>query len=75
MRGGDTSRVREDGVREDEDRVRKVPAHEIGQALDTLSVEDLAERIALLRREIARLEAARAAKESARGAADAFFKR
>ena len=62
-------------MREDEDRVRKAPAHEIGQALDALSVEDLAERIDLLRREIARLEAARTAKESARGAADAFFKR
>lgn len=62
-------------MREDEDRVRKAPTHEIGQSLDALSVDDLAERIDLLRREIARLEAARAAKESARGAADAFFKR
>ena len=48
-------------MREDEERVRKAPSHEVGQALDALSVDDLAERIDLLRREIARLEAARAA--------------
>lgn len=62
-------------MRDDEDKPRKLTAHEIGQALDTLSVEDLAERVALLRREIERLEAARQAKLAALGAADAFFKR
>ena len=36
---------------------------------------DLDERIALLRAEIARIEAARVAKQAAQGAADAFFKR
>ncbi|HEV3044056.1 MAG TPA: DUF1192 domain-containing protein, partial [Roseiarcus sp.] len=45
----------------DEDAVgqpRKAPAtHEIGQAIDALSVHELEERIALLRAEIARLEA------------------
>ena len=50
-------------------------AHEIGQPLDTLSLADLDERIALLRSEIARIEAAKAAKQAAQGAADAFFKR
>jgi len=45
-------------VRDDDDRPRKAVAHEIGQPLDTLSLGDLDERVALLRAEIARLEAA-----------------
>lgn len=53
---------------------RKV-AHEIGQDLSRLSVEELAERAALLREEIARLDAAAAAKSAQRDAADLFFKR
>lgn len=48
--------------------------HEIGQALDLLSVSELRERIAQLRAELARLEAHAAAKEASRLAADAFFK-
>ncbi len=62
-------------MRDDEDRPRRAVAHEIGQPLDTLSLSDLDARIALLRAEIARIEAARAAKQAAQGAADAFFKR
>ncbi|SDN99195.1 Uncharacterized small protein, DUF1192 family [Methylobacterium phyllostachyos] len=62
-------------MRDDDDRPRKAVSHEIGQPLDTLSLSDLDERIALLRAEIARIEAARAAKQAAQGAADAFFKR
>ncbi|MBE7245826.1 MAG: DUF1192 domain-containing protein [Actinomycetospora chiangmaiensis] len=62
-------------MRDDDDRPRKAVSHEIGQPLDTLSLADLDERIALLRAEIARIEAARAAKQAAQGAADAFFKR
>ena len=62
-------------MRDDDDRPRKAVAHEIGQPLDTLSLGDLDARVALLRAEIARLEAARAAKQAAQGAADAFFKR
>jgi uncharacterized small protein (DUF1192 family) len=55
--------------------VRKKPTHhEIGQLLDTLSVGELDERIALLKAEIARLEDARRAKETSKNAADAFFK-
>ena len=55
--------------------VRKAPAHhEIGQPLDTLSVHELDERIAVLRAEITRLEAAREAKTASKNAADAFFK-
>lgn len=53
--------------------VRK-PTHEIGQPLDTLSVDELDARVALLREEIERLEKARVAKQASRAAADAFFK-
>ncbi|MCJ2137178.1 DUF1192 domain-containing protein [Methylobacterium sp. J-026] len=62
-------------MRDDDERPRKAAVHEIGQPLDTLSLSDLDARIALLRAEIARIEAARAAKQAAQGAADAFFKR
>ncbi|KNY20617.1 DUF1192 domain-containing protein [Methylobacterium sp. ARG-1] len=62
-------------MRNDDDRPRKAVAHEIGQPLDTLSLSDLDARIALLQAEIARIEAARAAKQAAQGAADAVFKR
>ena len=54
---------------------KKKLAHEVGQDLTLLSVDELAERIALLREEIARLEEARAAKQASRNAAAAFFKR
>ena len=56
-------------------RPPKAPlVHEIGQPLDTLSAGELSERIALLEAEIARLAAARTAKEASKLAADAFFK-
>ena len=48
--------------------------HEIGQALDLLSVSELRERIAQLRSELARLEAHASAKEASRLTANAFFK-
>jgi uncharacterized small protein (DUF1192 family) len=60
---------------EDEDRPKKKLAHEIGQDLALLSVEELGERIALMQGEIARLEAERARKQASRSAADQFFKR
>ena len=54
---------------------RKPPAaHEIGQNLDDLSAPELAERIALLRSEIERLERAIAAREATRAAASAAFR-
>jgi uncharacterized small protein (DUF1192 family) len=60
---------------EDEDKPKKKLAHEIGQDLALLSIEELSERIALLTGEIERLEAARAKKQASRTAADRFFKR
>jgi len=54
---------------------RKAPrAHEIGQNLDDLSAPELAERIALLKSEIERLEWAIEAREATRAAAAAAFK-
>ena len=62
-------------VRDDEDgRPPKKAAHEMGQDLSALSVEELAERIALLRGEIVRIEAAMTMKRATRDAADLFFK-
>ena len=52
----------------------KPSTHVIGQDLYALSVGELDERIALLRAEIERLEAARAAKDASRSAAAAAFK-
>ncbi|MCJ2009291.1 DUF1192 domain-containing protein [Methylobacterium sp. E-041] len=62
-------------MRDDDERVKRPVHHEIGQGLDTLSVDEIDHRIALLQDEIRRLEAARTAKQAALGAADAFFKR
>jgi uncharacterized small protein (DUF1192 family) len=59
---------------EEDDRPKKRLVHEIGQDLALLSVEELRERITLLRDEIARLEAAEANKRASRNAADHFFK-
>lgn len=60
---------------DDDDRPKKKIAHEIGQDLALLSVKELTERIALLREEIARLEADITRKQATRSAADQFFKR
>jgi uncharacterized small protein (DUF1192 family) len=55
---------------------KKAPGpHVVGEALDALSVDELNERIAILRAEIARLEAARDGKSASRAAADAFFRK
>jgi len=59
----------------EDDRPKKKTAHEIGQDLTLLSVEELKLRIALMREEIARLEADIARKQASRSAADSVFKR
>lgn len=58
----------------DEEPIGKMPAHEVGMVLDALSVDELRDRIALLREEIARLEKAIEIKTQSRSAADAVFK-
>jgi uncharacterized small protein (DUF1192 family) len=60
---------------DDDDRPKKKIAHEIGQDLALLSVKELQERIALLKDEIARLEANIASKQTSRNVADQFFKK
>jgi uncharacterized small protein (DUF1192 family) len=59
---------------EDEDRPRKAAAHEIGQDLSMLSVEELTARMELLKSEIGRLEQAAAKKRASRDAANSIFK-
>jgi len=59
---------------EDDDRPRRKISHEIGQDLSLLSVEELTERITLLKSEIIRLEEAAARKRASRDAANSFFK-
>jgi uncharacterized small protein (DUF1192 family) len=60
---------------DDEDRPKKKIAHEIGQDLSLLSVEELGQRVRLMHDEISRLEADMAQKRSKRAAADQFFKK
>jgi uncharacterized small protein (DUF1192 family) len=58
-----------------DDLPKKKVAHEIGQELSLLSVGELAERIGLLKDEIARLEAEVTRKQASQRAADSFFKK
>ena len=60
---------------DEDDRPKKKIAHEIGQDLALLSVGELQERIALLKEEIARLEAAVSSKQVSRDVASQFFKK
>jgi uncharacterized small protein (DUF1192 family) len=59
----------------EEERARpKPPAHAVGQDLSALSLDELAERVVLLKEEIARIEAAIAAKRASAAAANAVFR-
>ncbi|HLK80587.1 MAG TPA: DUF1192 domain-containing protein [Xanthobacteraceae bacterium] len=60
---------------EDDDRPKKKLVHEIGQDLALLSVEELRDRISLLKDEMARLQAELEKKRASRSTADQFFKR
>ena len=60
---------------DEDDRPKRKPAHEIGQDLSLLSVEEISDRIALLNGEVARLQTALEKKRASRSAADQFFKR
>lgn len=62
-------------VMDDDDRPKKKISHEIGQDLALLSVEELSERVALLKDEITRLEANMTKKRTSRTTADQFFKK
>ena len=60
---------------DDDDKPKKKLAHELGQDLTLLSAVELTDRIALLKEEIARLEADRSRKQAMKSAADSFFKK
>ena len=60
---------------DDEEADRPAAPFVVGQDLALMSVAELERTIALLRDEIARLEADIAQKTASRDAADAFFKR
>jgi uncharacterized small protein (DUF1192 family) len=60
---------------DDDDRPKKKIVHEIGQDLALLSVNELRDRIALLKEEIARMEASIESKQASRNVADTFFKK
>jgi uncharacterized small protein (DUF1192 family) len=59
----------------DDEAPRKKVAHAIGEDLSALSLDELDERIALLKAEIARIEEAAKAKQASARIADSFFKR
>lgn len=59
---------------EDDDKPRKKVNHEIGQDLSLLSVDELGERVALLKAEIERLDQAMTKKRASKDAANSFFK-
>jgi uncharacterized small protein (DUF1192 family) len=54
---------------------KKKITHELGQDLSLLSVDELSDRIALLKDEIARLEGEMTRKRASKSAADSFFKK
>ncbi|PSM19095.1 MULTISPECIES: DUF1192 domain-containing protein [Nitratireductor] len=58
-----------------DDQPKKARAHEIGQDVSLLSEHELAERVEMLRAEIARLEAEMAARGTTKAAAEALFRR
>lgn len=59
----------------DEEAQKKKLAHEVGEDLSRLSLDELAARVDLLKAEIERIEAAATAKRASASAAQSFFKR
>jgi uncharacterized small protein (DUF1192 family) len=58
----------------DDDAVKKPRGHEVGMLIDTMSVEELQDRIGMLKAEIVRLEQAIAARNKTRSEAESLFK-
>jgi len=58
----------------EEEAPKKKRAHEIGEDLSKLSLDELAERVELLKAEIARIEAAGETKRASAKVAATFFK-
>lgn len=59
---------------DDEDAPRKVKGHEVGMPIETMSVEELEERIGLLEGEIVRLRDAVSARRRTKDEANSVFK-
>jgi uncharacterized small protein (DUF1192 family) len=57
-----------------DEEIKKPKGHEVGMPIDTMSVEELAERIGLLEAEIVRLKAAIEVRDATRKAAESAFK-
>ncbi len=58
----------------DDDQVKRPKGHEVGMPIDTMSVEELNERIAILKAEIQRLEDAIGARHKTKSEAESLFK-
>lgn len=58
----------------EETRKKKKMAHDIGEDLSAISIDELDERILLLKAEIQRLEAEKTKKSAVKTAADTLFK-
>ena len=59
---------------EDEDGPKKIKAHEVGMPIDTMSVDELEERIGILETEIARLREAISDRQRTKDQANSIFK-
>lgn len=59
----------------DDEPVKTPRRHEIGQDISLLSVDELGERIGMLKLEIERIEAELAARDTTKAAAEALFRR
>ena len=59
---------------DDEDAPKKKRTHEVGMPIDTMSVDELEERIGLLEGEIERLRQAIAARKMTKDQANSLFK-
>ncbi len=57
-----------------DDEVKKPKGHEVGMPIDTMSVEELTDRIGMLEAEIERLKAAIAARQKSKSDAASVFK-
>ncbi len=59
----------------DEEPRKPASAHVVGQDISLMSVEELGQRIAMLKAEIERLEAERTQRGATKSAAEALFRR
>jgi uncharacterized small protein (DUF1192 family) len=66
--------TRKNGMIGEDDAPRRRSTHDIGQDLSMVSVEELHERVSLLKAEISRVEAEIKRKGASRAAADEVFK-